>query len=189
MCNGTDIYTAIQTTANKLYKKHRDGLKYEQMINGMLTELNVNNFADICLGGSPNGAWSPDFAHGGAMYTSFTCKIFPLPESIINGFGHRQIIDKNHFMMQIFRIPLKEDCTLGNLLRIACYTGILSACMKADDFPEGIVRTFKALNMYALDCYVNTERYTEAVKAISKEDVDRIVSGLLCRSAPLNIEH
>jgi hypothetical protein len=185
MCTGADIYTAIQTTASKLYKKHRDGLKYEQMINGMMTELAVKNFADIPL--APDQLWSSDFANGGSMYTSFTCKILLLPESIINGFGHQKIIDKNHFMMQIFRIPLKESCTLGNLLRIACYTGILSACMKSDDFPEGIVRTFKALNMYSVDCYVNTDRYTEAVKDITKEDIDRILTGLLCRNDHLTV--
>jgi hypothetical protein len=167
-----NIYTAVQTMASKLYKKHRDGLKYEQMIIGMTNELAE-------LSSAPLGAWSPDFSHGGSMYMCFTSKILPLPESIINGFGHHQHIDKNHFMMQVFRIPLKEECTLRNLLRIGCYTGILMACMKADDFPEGIVRTFKSLNMYSLDCYVDTERFSHVTKDITKDDIARITQGLI----------
>jgi hypothetical protein len=172
-----NIYTAVQTMASKLYKKHRDGLKYEQMIIGMLTEL--GSLGDRVLGRPDPGPWSPDFAQGGAMYLCFTGKLLTLPESIINGFGQRQLLDKNHFMMQVFRIPLKEECSLGNLLRIACYTGILGACMKADDFPEGIVRTFKALNMHSLDCYVDMERFNEATKEINKEEVNRITQAMI----------
>jgi hypothetical protein len=173
-----NLYTAVQTMASKMYKKHRDGLKYEQMIIWMTEALGALGQKPLNATGG-EAPWSPDFAHGGAMYMSFTGKILPLPESIINGFGQQQLIDKNHFMMQVFRIPLKEECNLANLLRIACYTGILGACMKADDFPEGIVRTFKALNMHALDCYVEMEKFTEATKEITKEDLMRITQSMV----------
>jgi hypothetical protein len=175
-----NIYTAVQTIASKLYKKHRDGLKYEQMIIGMMTELGEFGYRSLTEPHVVQGeSWSPDFAHGGSMYMCFTSKILPLPESIVNGFGHQQRIDKNHFMMQVFRIPLREECNLGNLLRIACYTGILLSCMKADDFPEGVVRTFKALNMHSLDCYIDIERFTEATKDITKEDISRITQAMI----------
>ncbi len=158
------LYTAVQTMASKLHKKYKDNLNYNEMIKAMINEVNI--VGDVEL-----GSWSMDFAPGGAMYTSFTSKVLHLPETIINGFGQQKIIDKNHFMMQVFRIPLQEKCTLSNLLRIACYTGILGACMKADDFPEGIVRTFKALNLHAMVCYVDSDSFNDVTKEISKDQI------------------
>jgi hypothetical protein len=158
------LYTAVQTMASKLHKKYKDNLKFSEMIDAMVSELGS-------VGDTELGSWSADLAPGGAMYTSFTSKVLPLPETIINGFGQHKIIDKNHFMMQVFRIPLNEKCTLSNILRIACYTGILGASMKADDFPEGIVRTFKALNLHAMVCYVDSENFNDLTTSIIKEKI------------------
>ena len=158
------LYTAVQTMASKLHKKYKDNLNYTEMIKSMVSELGE-------VGDRELGSWSADFVPGGAMYASFTSKVLPLPETIINGFGQQKVIDKNHFMMQVFRIPMQENCTISNVLLIACYTGMLGACMKADDFPEGIVRTFKALNLHAMVCYVDSDNFNEASKLINKEKI------------------
>ena len=169
-----NLYTHVQSMASKLAKKHRTGLKYDNMIQALSDEL-----ADLGVGEMSLGAWSPDFAFGGAMYTTFTSKVLLLPETIINGFGQQEIVDKNHFMMEIFRIPLNKPCTLDQLLQIACYTGILSACMKSEDFPEGIVRTFKALNLHAMACYIDTDAFSVADQQIPKEKQTLIVQSLV----------
>jgi hypothetical protein len=131
------------------------------------------------LGDIPLGNWSGDFAFGGAMYTTFTSKIMLLPETVTNGFGHQSTIDKHHVMMEIFRIPLNKPCTLLNLLLIACYTGILSASMKAEDFPDGIVRAFKALNLYSMACYIDTDAFAVIDQQITKEKQTQIVQSLV----------
>lgn len=169
-----NLYTQVQTMASKLAKKHRTFLKYDDMIGALSEELKEKDFGLI-----PLGTWSPDFAFGGAMYTTFTSKVLLLPETIINGFGQKEVIDKNHFMMEIFRIPLHKPCTLENLLHIACYTGILGACMKSEDFPEGIVRTFKALNLHAMACYIDTDAFSAVDQHIPKETQILIVQSLV----------
>ena len=58
-----NLYTHVQSMASKLAKKHRTGLKYDNMIQALSDELGD-------LGEMSLGAWSPDFAFGGAMYTT-----------------------------------------------------------------------------------------------------------------------
>jgi hypothetical protein len=169
-----NLYTLVQTMASKLAKKHRTELKYDDMIQALSDELKEFGVGEMSL-----GTWSQDFAFGGAMYTTFTSKVLLLPETIINGFGQQEIVDKNHFMMEIFRIPLNKPCTLESLLYIACYTGILSACMKSEDFPEGIVRTFKALNLHAMACYIDTDAFSVVDQQIPKEKQTLIVQSLV----------
>ena len=164
--------------ANKLYKKYKTNLNHENMIEEMIKELTTVK-KEI-----PNLTWNKDFATGGSMYLCFTSKVLLLPETIINGFGHKCDVDKNHFIIQVFRIPLLAECNLENLLRIACYTGILQACMKADDFPEGIVRTFKALNMYSSSVYVDIIELNNIT--FTKEEEDIITHALVRGNASNN---
>jgi hypothetical protein len=167
-----NLYTHVQTMAGKLSKRHREGLKYDNVIQALTEEL--ESLQNMSL-----GTWSPDFAFGGSMYATFTSKILLLPETIINGFGQQSTIDKNHFMMEIFRIPLNKPCTLLQLLHIACFTGILSASMKSEDFPDGIVRAFKSLNLYAMACYIDTDAFTVVDQQITKEKQAQIVQSLV----------
>lgn len=99
--------------------------------------------------------WNEDLLYNGTMYHTpeelleknqawwFTKKVLVLPEKLTSGWGVDELLDKNHFMIQIFRIPLQEQPTLFNLLKIGIYTGLLLNTLKAQDFPEGIVKAFE----------------------------------------------
>ena len=158
-----NFYHAIQAMSAKLYKIHKADLKYENMLLALETLLQEDQF-NVKI-----ADWSHVFSLGGALYTSFTTKIMLLPETIIDGYLNHHRIHKNHFMMQIFRIPLNETCSVLSMLKIACYTGILSACLKAEDFPEGIVKAYKALNIHSSTSYVDLQMFNEVLSKISKD--------------------
>jgi hypothetical protein len=49
--------------------------------------------------------------------------VMELPEYYINGFGNQQIIEKNHFLIQIVRIPNKEEPSLKKIMQVALNIG------------------------------------------------------------------
>lgn len=152
-----NLYCAVQAMAGKLYKIHKSDLKYENMIDALHMKMQDEYF------NSKLAEWPSEFSLGGALHTSFTSKIMLLPETVIDGLNNHHKIHKNHFMMQIFRMPLQETCSILNLLTIACYTGILSSCLKVDDFPEGIVKAYKALNIHSSVCYIDPELFNKTL--------------------------
>ena len=112
------------------------------------------------------GVWNPELKFGGPLYMTFTEKIMPLPEIVINGRGESHKIDRNHFIMQIFRTPESEAPTVNDLLHIALYSGLLMAQFKTDDFPAGIVKAYKDLNMHALVNFVERKDYMNIFEKI-----------------------
>lgn len=166
-----DLFDLVLTLSQKFYRKNKD-LDYEKLIDGL--EQVLGEEGDIAF---PN--WHKDLHHGEIMYCTFTKKVLPLPEKIISGYGTVELLDKNHFMIQIFRIPYQEPPTLFNLLRIAVYTGLLAPTLRANDFPDGIVKAYKDLKMHNLINYISREDYTRLMEQMPDDMTKRVTEGLV----------
>ena len=165
-----DLFESIQNLSQKFQKKTKDldYLLFIEHINSLLGEYINHKF--------PN--WHEDLMEDGIMYHTFTKKVLQLPEKIISGFGNEEIIDKNHFMIQVFKIPLREDATLGNLVKIAVYTGFLSVNLKGNDFPDGIVKAYRDLKMHNLINYISRDDYTKLIGVLPEDIVKQVTDNL-----------
>lgn len=168
-----DLYDLVQSLIQKFQKKYKT-LDHERLISAMDTLLSKEGVIDMEL-----PSWHKDLSYGEDMYCTFTKKVLLLPEKIISGHGTTELITKNHFMIQIFRIPYRDPPTLGNLLKVALYSGLLMSNLRANDFPDGIVKAYKDLKMHNLINFVNREDYTLLMKQmpddISKKLTDSLV--------------
>jgi hypothetical protein len=167
-----DIFIYFQDYFMKLvnvYKLKSDfNYDYEEEIDNIIEILRDNELADIEV-----GEWHKGFQYNGTLYNTFTKRILAEPEIFINGHGEHIVIEKSHYMCEIFRIPLKCDCTLENIVKIACYTGLLLSSLRQDDFPKGFVKAFRNMGMNSLCSYIiNLDLY----KKISVDEVLRLVS-------------
>lgn len=142
-----ELYNDIQKFGVKFQKKH-SSVKLKE-IDDILLSLNSNLM----------GAWNPEVLEGGDLYCTITDKVLDLPEVMRSGRGNESVIYKNHLMIEIFRIPLEQDPTLEQLLRIALYSGLLNASLRQEDFPDGIVRTYKALDLSTISNFMKKDAY------------------------------
>jgi len=166
-----DLFDLVQTLTQKFQRKNKD-LDYEKLIGNMGEILgDEGDFTFPC--------WHKDLHQGEIMYCTFTKKVLPLPEKIISGYGVEELIHKNHFMIQIFRIPYEEPATLFNLLRIAVYTGLLMQTLRVNDFPDGIVKAYKDLKMHNLINYISREDYTSLMERMPDNIGKRLSDGLV----------
>lgn len=166
-----DLFELIQTLTQKFQRKDKD-LDHELLVNSLavvLDEEGEYQFPD----------WHNDLKPGQIMYCTFTKKVLPLPEKIVSGYGVEEIIDKNHFMIQIFRIPYREEPTLLNLLKIAVYTGLLMTTLRSNDFPDGIVKAYKDLKMHNLINFISREHYTALMERMPDDMTRRVTEGLV----------
>lgn len=169
-----DPYNKVFDIVSKLCKTHKIEKKeidYQALIAGLVDGL--GDHGDIVM-----SKWRTDFQQGGMNYNVFTRKILMEPEIIINGFGEETVVRKNHYMCEIFRIPMTHTCNLSNILKIAAYTALVSFSLKREDFEEGIVRAFKNMNMTSLISYINDiEEYRNNIP--SEEIIDNAVDNML----------
>lgn len=166
-----DLYDLVQTLTQKFQRKNKD-LDYEKLIGGLEDVLGEEGNLEF-----PD--WHEDLSHGKVMYHTFTKKVLPLPEKIINGYGTEELLDKNHFMIQIFRIPYRDPPTLLNLLKIAVYTGLLMITLRVNDFPDGIVKAYKDLKMNNLINFINRDDYTRLMEQMPDDMTKRVREGLV----------
>lgn len=172
-----DPYNKIQSIVTKLcktYKINDNSLDYESMIDALVVELDNQKY-----GSESVGNWRDEFQVNGTMYRTFTQKVLSLPEKLVDGFGRESLIDKHHQVMQIFRIPLNEPCTLVNLLRVACYSSLTAYSLKSDDFPEGIVKAFKGLSMTSMISYTDGENYSSVLSDMPSSVIDNVIAAML----------
>ena len=102
-----------------------------------------------------NTTWSSQIRPGGILYESIVTKAMDLPEKIINGYGDEELLEENHFMIQIYRITLNQPVTIRNVCQIAYFIGLVTARFRIKDFPEGMVRTINQLNAFRLSNFVS----------------------------------
>jgi hypothetical protein len=155
----------IEDVYNNIYKF---ALQYRKRLPTAPYDYLADVLQDACgeTGGLVCNGWNPELKFGGPLHMTFTEKIMPLPETVINGRGESHKIDRNHFIMQIFRIPESEEPTINNILRIALYSGLLMAQFKSDDFPAGIVKAYKDLNMHTLVNFVERKDYEHLLEKL-----------------------
>jgi len=170
MTDAYDPYTHVRDVVTKLCKTHKiqdDKLNHDILIGGLVDGLGDGGDKIV-------GKWSKDFELGGVLYNTFTRRVLAEPETIINGFGEEILIVKTHYMCELFRIPMNTECTLANVLKLACYAAMLSFSLKKDDFPEGIVRAFKNMEMTSLFSYL-TDMKTYLENVPDKETIDEAI--------------
>ena len=160
----TDLFEDIQTLATKFLRKNKD-LDYIKLLDELRDIM--GDSANISL-----NHWCKGFQTEEDMYCTFTRKVLPLPEKVISGFGDMEYIDKHHFIIEVFRTPLKEEATLFNLLKISFYCGLLLSNLKVNDLPEGIVKAYRDLKMHNLINFVSRKNYNEALEQLPK-DLDK----------------
>lgn len=166
-----DLYELVQSLTQKFQRKNKD-LDYEKLISGLVEVLGDEGNIEF-------SGWHKDLQYGEIMYSTFTKKILPLPEKIISGYGTEEFLDKNHFMIQIFRIPYQDAPTLLNLLKIAVYTGLLMLTLRANDFPDGIVKAYKDLKMHNLINFISRNDYTTLMDQMPDDMTQRLTEGLV----------
>jgi hypothetical protein len=120
--------------------------------------------------------WNPELRPAGILYTTIIEKAMKLPEKMITGDGTTFIIAKNHYLIEACRIPLKEPPTLLNILRIAFAHGQLLSQLRQTDFPEGLIKSYKLLELYKLVNYVEEEDW---VVDIPEDLLDELKASLL----------
>lgn len=165
-----DLFDLVQSLTQKFQRMDKD-LDYERLVHGLCVVL--GDLGDLEF---PN--WHKDLGQGEIMYHTFTKKVLVLPEKVITGYGTEELLDKNHFMIQIFRIPYMEAPTLLNLLRIAVYTGLLVNTLRVSDFPEGIVKAYKDLRMHNLINFIDREDYNKLMEQMPDDMTKRVTEGL-----------
>lgn len=166
-----DLFDVVQSLTQKFQRRYKE-LNYEELVHGLHESL--DEYADFEF-----PEWHNDLQHGGIMYHTFTKKVLPLPEKIISGYGTEELLDKNHFMIQIFRIPYQEPSTLFNLLRVAVYTGLLNLTLRANDFPDGIVKAYKDLKMHNLINFISRDNYTKLMEQMPDDMSKRVTDGMV----------
>ena len=95
----------------------------------------------------------------GTLYIMFTEKIMKLPEKFITGAGDEIIDHTNQCLIDIFRIPLRSEPTIVNILRVAFCNGRLNARLRASDFPDGLIKAYKDFQMHQLINYADPSEY------------------------------
>lgn len=104
--------------------------------------------------------WSEDVQVGGSLYSVFTYKALSLPEKVIDGFRKEHILLHNFYFIEQFRIPLRCEPTLENIITVAYRIGQLSKWLKVRQFPEGLVHTYKNLNAHLMTNFVDENSIT-----------------------------
>lgn len=147
------LYDIVTTYGRRLRKRFSDE-DYNEMwdvIDSCLSDISHTiGSEDISFTG-----WNKEVLPGGVIHAAFTEKVLDLPEKVITGRGDEELIEHNHYMIEIFRIPLKKKPTLKNLMRIGYNYGLLTAKIRQKDFPEGMIRTMKHLKAYQLANFID----------------------------------
>jgi hypothetical protein len=161
--NIESLFDAVQKQASLAYKKNPE-LNYQLVIENLQLVIDPSiRFT----------SWSENVVHGGILYQNITRKVMSLTERTINGYGEESIVDKNHFIIEIFRTPSKYVVpTLTALMTIAVYFGLLRTNLRDSDFPEGVVKIMRDFKAWSLISFMEQDRTTE----ITDELVEDILS-------------
>lgn len=166
------LYNSVLELITKLTRRNKK-VNYDAIIDTIRESL--GEYLDL----QSEKTWSNEFeAPDGILYHTFTKKILVLPEKIISGHGTVELLDTNHCLMQIFRIPLHEKLTVFNLLRIAVYNGMLKNTIKVDDFPQGIVKAYRSLKIPELFNYIDSGEAEKLFAQIPEDTVKQLLSAV-----------
>lgn len=161
-----DLYNDVQKFGFKHQKKHgQNNVKLNDLDELLRTTIKE----DLA------GEWNSEILEGGDLYKTITDKVLDLPETMCSGRGNESVIYKNHLIIEIFRIPTVQSPTLYQLLKIALYTGLLSVSLRQEDFPDGIVRIYKTLELSAISNFMKKEAYAAwDLKTLPTELIEKL---------------
>lgn len=160
-CTLEQLYDMVYNIAKKFRKK--------------FPESDESGLRDLIEDGLPNceaKEWKRDVTKDGIMYLNISDKVMDLPEKTISGRGKTETIKRNHYLIQIFRIPLRYAPTLQNIILIALYSGQLMARFVQSEFPEGLVKACKNLKFHSLLNFVEDTEYDTISSSIKQDYID-----------------
>ena len=85
--------------------------------------------------------------------------ILKLPEECVNGTGEKVTIEHNHFIIQCYRIPIKNKPNFRKIMQIALNSGQLRVHLSQKYFNKAILNTYKDKNMNLLSSYILKKDY------------------------------
>ena len=139
-----EVYNQLQSLAQ--FRLNKDSsFNYTAALERLYNILDDHGLADVEL-----PAWATGYNIGNIVHT-----VRSLPEYVIDGYGHQEKKDKNHFLIEIFRTAETERPTVFNILKIGFYAGLVRSNLKPRDFPEGIVKLFQDFTLYQLNNYID----------------------------------
>ena len=158
---GTDTKGSTENFENLYNLIYKFSKRIKQKINYNSDELweyiitDIPNSITVTITVPLNINWNNDILYNGSNYNIYGDKILMLPEYFINGKYEQIRVDKNHYFIQIIRIPNEKELTYETLMKLAMYNGLLSANLIQNDFPEGIVKLYKNMHLFKLSTYIN----------------------------------
>lgn len=108
-----------KTKEFKLNEPTGDGLKFWKPIKKILSQYD-NTYGTL------------EWSFNKNLSDKYLETVLNEPEKIINGKNETKIVEHNHYLIQIFRIPLKEKLNLRKLCQIALNLGQLYAFIKTN---------------------------------------------------------
>ena len=150
-------YSGRKANPNKF-----DGLGFWQPIKKLLEPLDK-----ICMAKK----WKP-------LSKKITDNILRLPEYYINGYEEKIINEKNHFIIQQVRIPLKEDPTIKKIIQIALNIGQYKGIVNDSHNNRNNNINYETLNLDTLDKYITAKDIEELSKYITDEKLQEIIDYL-----------
>ena len=162
-------FSQTQTLVKKLLKNYESRgqtFDYEHFLTHLKHQLGER-------GNHVIGTWNKNLQVGGSLYKEFTVKALHLVEKSIDGYGNESYFERNHYIIQIFKIPLREKCTLFNLMKVACYCALFLFHARSKDYPPRILANFKEQQINSMEMLVMN--YDEDC-LLQEDDVRELVS-------------
>ncbi len=127
--NIVKLFEVVYKYAQDFKRKYPDGdgLAFWRSIKKILSEFD-NQTAD----------WSNSISKG-KLHKQFYPPVMKLPEKYILGDGTEITDEANHFLIQVFRIPVLDSLTPRKLAQIALNLGQLQPELSADKFSEDFI--------------------------------------------------
>lgn len=125
---------------------------------------------------TPTIMWNSDLLPGGDIYEMLTRRVLKLADKSILG-DETQTYTKMHPLIDMLRIPTREECTVTTLLAMAFYTGFIATGNKVTDYPEGILKTYRMLEVGRIDLLV-TPGFSMTSVLIPKEELASLCDAL-----------
>lgn len=163
-----ELYNKIYSSVKRYRRKHLTD-EWQFIWKNIKNTLIVAGVAE-----TPLGEWNPEIQSTGEIHKIFASRVLNLPEYQITGLRHQNMMEHNHFLIQLFRIPIEETLTVKSLCKIAFYAGMLSAQFGVRDFPEGLVKTLKDLQIWKLKHFIPSTEWSAHCDKIPSDLVGKI---------------
>lgn len=150
------LYDIVYKYSQKLKKmnNYANGQKMWQAIKPLLEQFDSSKYPK----------WNTIILPNGEYYNLIGDKVLSLTEYSINGKGKKKLVEHNHFIIQLFRIPQKEKPTLKKIIQLAFNAGQLSVFLKSKTFEpideydiinkNNIVETYTKYEIYKLNNFI-----------------------------------